>query len=395
MRLLLLHDRYHETSPGGEIHVVRRDQTALEARGHITRLLEWPPASSGASLLRKTLVQLRAGYSCAAQRLVRRTIAAFRPDVVHVHNSWPQMTPSALYACRRAGVPVVQTLHNYRLVCAGELLLRKNTPCELCVGRTVPWPAVRHRCERGSLSRSLLKAGVFAAHHALDTWNRTVDVFVVWSESMRARFVRAGIDPERLMVKAQCAPDPGPGPETRQYFLFVGRLSPEKGIGAVLDLWERIDDAELRIVGGGVLEPRVRALAARRSNVRYLGALTSEEVLQSMRHAIATLVPSRWEEPAPLVIAESYAAATPVIAADTGARAESVAHGETGLVFPAGEWAMLEQHVRWVIAHPATCRELGRAARGWYEKRHTEAGSYARLMAIYARAQARRAGRFA
>jgi glycosyltransferase involved in cell wall biosynthesis len=307
------------------------------------------------------------------------------------------MTVSAHHACRRAGLPVVQTLHNYRLVCPNEIMLRAGRVCDLCLTRRVPWPAVRHRCERGSVVRSASKAATFGLYRLLDTWDRAVTLFVAVSEAMRARFVAAGFDPSRIVVCPQFAPDPGPPLASRDYFLFAGRLSPEKGVDLLLEVWPRLPDVPLVIAGGGALEPRAREVAARLSRIRVLGPVAGAEVAQLMRGAIATVVPSRWEEPAPLVIAESYAASTPVIAASTGSRGESVVHGETGWHFPAGDGDALAGLIRWAAAHPERCRAMGGAARARYDALHTEDAAAARLLAVYTRALAgvgRRASRW-
>jgi glycosyltransferase involved in cell wall biosynthesis len=388
MRVLIAHDRYNETTNSGELNVVRREQALLEASAVRTRVLEWPQSPPAASMLRKAAVQLRSGYSFAARRRMQAAIAEFVPDVAHIHNFWPQATPAIHYACKSVGVAVVQTLHNYRILCAGDVLLREGRTCELCIETPFPWPAIRHRCVRGSTVRSLIQSTSFGAHRLVDTWTRAVDVFLAPTESMKQRFVRAGIDAQRIVIRRQSAPDPGVGPDARRYFLFAGRLSEEKGLSMLLDLWESGVRAELRIAGGGMLEGRVRECAARLPNVKYVGCLSPAETGEAMRHAIATLVPSLWEEPFPLVIAESYAAGAPVIAADTGSRTETVLHGETGLIFRAGDRHTLTDAVAWVIAHPQETRELGRAARRRYEALYDEKTSTAQLLEIYRRARA-------
>jgi glycosyltransferase involved in cell wall biosynthesis len=350
------------------------------ARGVEARLVEWPPPPAG-HLWRKGIAYLGAAYSTTSRRRVRAEIAAFDPDVVHVHNFWPRVTPSMYFECRRAGIPVVQSLHNYRILCVSDFLLRDGRPCELCVGKS-QWNGARHRCDRGSLSRSVLKAATFSVHNALGTWNRMVDVFIAPSESMRERFVRGGILPDRIIVNPQFAPDPGVGDDERRYFAFVGRLTAEKGLRVLFDAWSDVD-AELRIVGEGPLEGLVREVAVRIPKIRYLGALPPAQVQQVMRGAIATIVPSLWQEPAPLVIAESYATSTPVIASDTGSRRETVEHGETGLVFPAGDSARLAQQIRWAGRHADECRAMGRAARARYEQQHSPDAGCERLLSVY------------
>ena len=386
MRVLVLHDRYHEQGPGGEAHVVEREQALLQRRAIATRLVEWPRADPRASQVRRARVLATATYSRGTRRRVTQAVAEFGPDVVHVHNFWPAMTVSAHLACRRAGLPVVQTLHNYRLVCPNEILLREGRVCDLCVPRRIPWPAIRYRCERDSVLRSAGKALTFGAYRLLDTWRRAVTLFIAPSEATRARFVAAGFDPAQLVVSPQFAPDPGPALPSRDHFFFAGRLSPEKGVDLLLDVWPRLADVPLVIAGTGALEPRAREMATRLPRLRALGTVSADETQQLMRRAIATLLPSRWEEAAPLVIAESYAASTPVIAASTGSRAESVVDGETGWHFPSGDGDALARLVRWAADNPERCRAMGAAARARYDALHTEEAAATRLLAIYDRA---------
>lgn len=383
MRVLLVHDRYYESTQCGELNVLGRERALLEDRGVRTYLLEFARAPAGAPKTRRMAVQLASAYSLSSARRVRDALAAFAPDVVHIHNFWPQATLAVHYTCRRAGVPVVQTLHNYRILCAADTLLRNRRVCERCIETRLPWPAIRHRCVKLSVPHSTFKSATFGLHRLLDSWNRTVDIFLAPTESMRRRFVRGGIEPRRILVRPQSAPDVGAGPEARAYFLFAGRLAAEKGVPMLLQLWEKGIEAELRIAGGGPLEGLLREHAARCARIRYLGAIAPSAVGEAMRHATATLVPSLWEEPFPLVIAESYAAGTPVIAADVGSRAETVIHGETGLVFAAGDIAAFETAVRRAIDDPAEMRRLGHGARRRYESLYSEDASVAQLLDIY------------
>lgn len=387
MRVLVVHDHYNGLEHGGEGNVVQRERTLLRAHGVETREVAWQPRAPGASLAAKAWAMARGAYSRASYTRVTTAIREFAPDVVHVHNFWPQATPAVHYASRAAGCAVVQTIHNYLMLCVNGVLLRDQVPCELCVDR-LPWPAVRHRCLRGSLSRSAIAAAAFGAHRMLDTWNRTVDVFIAPNQAARERFVRSGIDPQRIVVKPQPAPDHGAGGSDRSYFFYAGRLGVEKGIPTLLAAWKGCESA-LHIAGAGAFEELVRAAAARQPNIRYLGELVPADVAVAMQGAIATIVPSLWEEPFPLVIAESYAAAAPVIASDTGSRAETVSEGETGLIVPAGDAESLRRAVLWAAEHPAELRRMGGNARKRYERSYSEEAVGAQLMSIYE--QARRA----
>lgn len=387
MRVLVVHDQYNGLGHGGEANVLGRERDLLRARGVETREITWQPHTPDASLATKAWALARGIYSRASYARVTAAIREFAPDVVHVHNFWPQATPAVHYAGRAAGCAVVQTIHNYLMLCVNGVLLRNQMPCDLCVDR-LPWAAVRHRCLRDSFSRSAIAAAAFGAHRWIDTWNRTVDIFIAPNQSARERFVRSGIDPQRIVVKPQPAPDHGSGTSDRSYFLYAGRLGVEKGISTLLEAWKGCDST-LQIAGAGALEGLVRAAAERQPNIRYLGELLPADVAVAMQGAIATIVPSHWEEPFPLVIAESYAAAAPVIASDTGSRAETVNDGETGLIVPAGDVESLRRAVQWAAAHPTELRRMGNSARKRYETSYSEEAVGTRLMSIYE--QARRA----
>ncbi len=391
MRVLILHDRYSDALPNGENAVVRWEAEGLAAMGVTVRLVETPPGTLDTPEWRRGLMHLGGIYSLPWHRRMRREIEEFRPDIVHTHNLWPHMTPSVYAACRGASIPVVQTLHNYRLLCIADFLNRNGEPCALCIGKRFDWPGVRYRCVEGSAGKSLLKATAIGIHKVLGNWNRMVDAFVVPSEYMRAKFVRGGVDESKLFVKATCAPDVGEGTQKGGYFCFAGRLRYEKGIRLLLEAWRDVSDLELRIAGAGPLEDEVRAAAAVNPSIRFLGLLSPDGVAELMQGALATLVPSTWEEPCPVTMVQSYSAGTPVIASDLGPRSEMVTHGETGLIFPSNDAPALQRHVRWAAGHPDECNAMGRAARERYVAEYSISGTCARLVELYKQTTARTA----
>lgn len=385
MRILLLHNSYQQR--GGEDVAVARECSLLAARGHEVSLYTvFNDAVRDAWARVRTA--LGAPYSLSARRRVAAEIRRVRPDIVHVHNFFPLLTPSVYDACRAAGRPVVQSLHNYRLLCLNALFFRDGRICEDCLGTPVPWPGVKHGCYRGSRGASAAVAAMLTVHRAMRTWAEKVDVYIALTEFARAKFVQGGLPARKLVVKSNFVhPDPGPGEGRGGYALFVGRLSPDKGLDTLLAAWERLGDRVLlKIVGDGPLAPQVRAAAARRPGLEWLGMQPSECVFALMKDAGALLFPSRCYEGFPQVVAEAYAVGLPVIAGDLGSLSSLIDHGRTGLRFSSNDPADLAAKVTELWAHPEKRAAMSRAARREFEQKYTAEQNYRALMEIYARA---------
>ena len=389
MRILVAHNRYQE--PGGEDAVFAAEASLLESRGQVVVRYEVDNANIDAmsrpALARATI------WNPQTVRDVRALIRRARPDVLHAHNTFPLISPALYHAARAERVPVVQTLHNYRLVCPKAQLFRDGRVCEACVGRAVPTPGVLHACYRRSRAQSLGVASMLAVHRAAGTWAHAVDVYLALTESARDTFVRGGLPAEKIIVKPNfVAADPGEGEHGGGYALFVGRLSEEKGVAMMLSAWARVGQAlPLRIVGDGPMSDRARAAAATVPGVEWLGRQERATVMQLMRDATVLIVPSLWPEPFGLVVAEGFATGLPAIVSDVGALSSLVTHGRTGRHFTAGSEDALVEQVRWVLDHPAALAPMRRASRLEYATRYTPALNYAMLMRVYERAVARSA----
>jgi len=382
VKVLVIHNRYRSSAPSGEdmacdaeaallarhgVEVVRYERTNDDIGSHLAAAFE-------------TVWSRRARLDIAA--LLRRE----RPDVAHVHNLWYRISPSAYAACRDAGVPVVQTLHNFRMCCANALLLRDGLPCEECVGST-PWRSVRYGCFRGSRLATLPVAFSEWLHASRGTWSSGVDRSIALTDFALERFVAAGLPRERISVKPNFLADPpSPAGGARAGALFVGRLTSEKGIPVLLDAAARVNhrDFVLEIVGDGSLRNAV-GLAAQRSGgrIHVAGAKCRDSCLEAMRHAQFVVVPSICYENFPLAIVEAFACGTPVLASRLGAMAEIVEDGLTGRLFAAGDAADLARAMTWLTDHPAACAEMGRAARAVFEARYTADMNFDVLMSIY------------
>jgi len=309
--------------------------------------------------------------------------------MVHVHNTFPGLSPAVIRAARRAGAAVVATLHNYRLVCPGGNLLRAGVPCEDCVGR-VPWRAVAHACYGGSRAASAVTATMLQTHRVASTWAQ-VDAFITLTSFAREIFLQAGLPPDRLHVKPNfVSPDPGRG-QGGEAFLFVGRLDEQKGVQVLLRAWEGMaDPPELRIIGEGPLEGAVRTASHRCPSIRPLGTLPHSAVLAQLQHAAAFVFPSLSYEGFPMAVAEAFACGVPVVASDHGAAAVMVEDGVSGVRVRPGDPSALASAVARLAAQPELRRRLGDAARAIYLEWYGAAANYERLQAIYASARQRR-----
>jgi glycosyltransferase involved in cell wall biosynthesis len=390
--VLIVHDRYRQA--GGEDAVVANEAELLRQRGHrVSELVvDNDRIVDGAGPLAKAKLAANTVWSFSAATAVTRRIERERPDVVHVHNVLPLLSPSVHAAARGAGAAVVQTVHNYRLVCPAGTLFRDGRPCEDCVGRRVAWPAVAHACYRSSRAQSAVVATMLAAHEARGTWDRDVDAFLTVSEFMRGRLIAGGLPADRIVVKSNFVEDrsavegasparPGrrDGP-----LLFVGRLTGDKGVDLLLDAWSGSPDLPLlEVVGDGPLADEVAAVASSNGRVVPVGRLDPVAVRARMAAAPALVFPSRWYEGQPMTILEAYAAGLPVIAASIGSLPELVRDGETGLLFRAGDIGDLRRAVTWAMAHPADLRRMGERARALYEEQFTPDAGYAALVDAY------------
>lgn len=384
-KVLVVHNGY--LLPGGEDLVFEEETALLEEHGHsVLRLRmhnDQAASMNGARLAGKTL------WNHAAYREVRALIRSQRPGIVHFHNTFPLISPSAHHAAAAEGVPVVQTLHNYRLLCPNGLFFRDGRPCEDCLGKTLPLPGVVHACYRDSRKASGVTAAMLAAHRIAGTWSSKVDAYIALTEFARRKFVEGGLPENRISVKPNfVSPDPGAGDGRGGYALFVGRLSREKGVGTLLEAWDRLGAGALplKVVGDGPLAASVTAAVGKNPRVEWLGQRTPEDVRRLMKGAAMLVVPSEVYETFGRVAAEAFAAGTPVVAAKIGAVGELVRHGRNGVHFRSGDAADLARQIGRLTAGPDGLSGMRRGARREYEEKYTAERNYGLLARIYAAA---------
>ena len=383
LTVLIVHNEY--LNRGGEDSVLESERDLLRAYGHRVEVFKMSAKS-----LKSPMDKLRAArnltYSESSKQAVIEEIRRVGPDVVHVHNFVPLLTPSVFDACQESGVPVVQTLHNFRYLCSASSLFRAGRVCEDCIAGS-HYQAVLHRCYRGSAVQSLLHAHMLTTHEHKGTWARKVDRFIAVSNFAKGKYVEGGFRPDQIEVKHNFVSKDLENPQargevvaSRTRAVFVGRLTPEKGVLTMLRAWQDLR-MPLDIVGDGpLLEELQRATLP---NVTVHGRKSREETVAMMRSAKALIMPSEWYEACPMVLIEAMSQSTPIITTNLGGMAELVIDGQTGLQFPPGDSAALAERARWALSHPAEFQELGRRGRKRFEEQFTASRNYARLMEIY------------
>ncbi|NKQ55752.1 glycosyltransferase family 4 protein [Amycolatopsis sp. K13G38] len=382
MRVLVVHNRYRSEQPSGENHVVDQEIDLLRSAGHDVRLFERRSDDiASMSLPAKGAVPLRVPWNPASRRDLAAELRRERPDVVHIHNTFPLLSPSVVAACQDARVPAVATLHNYGMVCPPGTLFRDGEICGECVGRQ-PLPALAHGCYRSSRLATAPMALSVAMNRR--RWWTGISRFFCISDAQRRLLVRAGMPESRMTVKHNFIPDPGlrrslPG----EHFLFLGRMSEEKGVRVLMRAWERASTGvPLVLAGAGPLQDEVAQWAQARPDVHYLGLRGKQECQRLMANAVAVVAPSAWLEAFGLVVVEAMAADVPAVAPAHGAFVELIEHKVSGLLYHPGDAHALAEALR-RAAEPARNREMGEAARVRYEKDFTPSVGLDRLLAGY------------
>lgn len=382
-RVLLGHTYYRQR--GGEDVTFEAERGLLREFGHdVSELVRDNADLPDEGVLARAGVTKRTLWAGDARREVASLLARSRPDVAHFHNTFPQLSPSVFHACAAYGVPVVQTLHNYRVGCVAATLFRDGRPCEDCVGRRVPWHGVVHACYHDSRPQSAVVTVAAGSHRIASRW---IDRYVATSEFARGRFVAMGLDPARVVVKPHSVhPDPGPRPPDADggYLLFVGRLSPEKGLHTLFEAAARAPHVPLLVAGDGPLRHELsRRAADDLPHVEVLGQQSPTSVAELMGGARAVVVPSEWYEPFGLVVIEAFARGTPVICNRIGALSELVDEHETGLLTEPWDPDSLAGAMRFAAVSRPEMTAMGVRARQRYEQRYTAEANYKALRRIY------------
>jgi glycosyltransferase involved in cell wall biosynthesis len=384
VKILLCHNHYRHA--GGEDASCAAEAVLLESHGH--RVVRFTAHNDSIADARAWRLAGRAIWNRSAYAELRRLIRLERPDVLHCTNWFPLISASVYHAARAEGVPVVQALRNYRVGCPATLFFRNGHVCEDCRSKILAWPGVLRGCYRDSRAATALVAVTFGTHHALGTFRRDVSVYYTPTAFARDLLVRCRIPADRILVKPNFVhPDPGRREGGGGYAVYVGRLSPEKGLDTLLGAWARLEDATpLVIVGDGPEAPRVAEAARRDARIRWLGRRPLPEVADIVGEAACLVMPSLWYETFGRVIIEAFAVGTPSVVSRLGAMRELVEDGRTGLHVTPGDAADLAATIRRLLSSPTRLAGMRRAAREAYERKYTAERNYRMLMDIYGRA---------
>ncbi|HEV2690749.1 MAG TPA: glycosyltransferase family 4 protein [Bryobacteraceae bacterium] len=385
MRLLIAHNFYQQ--PGGEDEVFAAEVALLERFGHEVRKFE---ADNDAIDSMGKLAALKATiWNKNSYRAMRQAVREHRAQVVHFHNTFPLISPAAYQAAHDEGAAVVQTLHNFRLLCPSAVFFREGKVCEDCLGKRFAWPGIVHKCYRGSTAASAAVAAMSSIHRMKGTWHNAVDLYLAPTEFARQKFIEGGFPADRIVVKPNFLdPDPGIGAGDGGYAIFVGRLSHEKGLETLIQAWARLAEVPLKIVGDGPLAPMVQLVALTRG-IEWLGRQPAQRVLELIGAATALIFPSRCYETFGRVAVEAFARGTPVIASNHGAMADVVRHDQTGLLFSPGNSGALVHAIRTLHSDAKMQMRMRHAARAEYEQKYTGAANHAMLINAYNQAIAR------
>lgn len=379
MRIIVVHNFYQQ--PGGEDQVFQDEVRLLARFGHEVQTFA---VHNDRLKDQKSWSQFRTTFwNRELVRDLAEKVATHRAEVVHFHNTFPLLSPGAYYAAGQNGAAVVQTLHNYRLICPGALLYRDKSPCERCVGSWLSLPGVVHGCYRKSRAVTAVTAGMLAFHRIIRTWKNRVDLYLALSEFGRQRFIRGGLPEDRIVVKPNfLANDPGVGHGEGNFALFVGRLTEDKGIETLLQAWPMVKHGlKLKIAGDGPLSETVKASARNDARIEWLGRQPVSRVMELMQEATCLIFPSRWYEGHPRTIVESLACGTPVIASRIGAIPESLPERHD-LFFEPGNPFQLAAVVNRYLSRNE-CAWYRATARETFLRRYTDQIGYQNLERVY------------
>jgi glycosyltransferase involved in cell wall biosynthesis len=385
VKILVVHNPYQLL--GGEDIVFQQECRLLRREGHeVLTYCRTNDEIKTLGPLEKLALAPRTIWASDSKRQLAKLLSDEKPDLVHVHNTFIMISPSAFSACYEAGIPVVHTLHNYRLMCPSGTFYRQGHVCEDCSTRSL-WQGIRHACYHDSSAMTAVVASMIAVHRQLDTWTHPLHYYIALSQFARSKFIESGMPERQIFVKPNFVdPDPGACAEKEDYAVFVGRLSPEKRVSTLLNAWEACASRfPLRILGGGPQLGELKEVAREKNldGVEFMGQIPRNQAVATIRKARFLIFSSEWYENFPVTIVEAFASATPVICSRLGAMQEIVADGRTGLHFEPGNAQDLAQKMDWGWTHRDEMTAMGKAARAEYEQRYASDKNYLELIAIY------------
>lgn len=389
MKILQVHNLYR--TRGGECGVVDAEKLLLESRGHtVVQFLADSTSLDHMTLPKKASAFLQIPYNLHIARHLASYVSEHEPDLAHVHNVFPMLSPSVYVALRRNSVPVVQTIHNYRFLCPNGLFYVNGRVCEACQEKGY-WEAVRNRCMHGSVATSAFYASAVAWGWRSGTFHSCIDRYIALNAFVAGKLMVAGISKEKIRICGNFVSDFAEATAIKQgYALYLGRLSAEKGLTTLLAAARSVPELPLKIAGTGPLEVDLRKALGESGmdHIELVGHVAGETKRRLITEALCTVVPSEWYENFPLSVVESLALGTPVIASRVGGLPELIEHGHTGLLFPAGDVEGLAECLRWMSQNTSSAYELAANTVVTARERFSPQRHLDQLLAIYADAVA-------
>ncbi len=385
MKILICHNYYRTSSPSGEDAVADNEIALLKEQGHeVVLYSKHNDDLNDSTLASKLNIAKNTIWSKNTYNELKALIGKTKPDIVHFHSIFPQISPSAYKACHDAGAPAVHTLHNFRQICPGALLYRDGKPCELCLHGSL-LNSLRYRCYRGSVLATGTLTSTILYNRARSTYTRYVSRYIALTQFAASRFVLGGIPENLITVKPnflQREPEPNHEANRENYAVYVGRLSTEKGITTLLQAWQTIS-TPLKIIGDGPLFNELRNMYCTRNNIEFLGFLDKERTIDLIRKALFQVIPSECYEGFPMVVLEAFSCKTPVIASNLGSLGELIDDHRNGLKFEAGNAQSIASAAQELLTNPSLRANLGIAARQTYDNNFSKTASYRQLIKIY------------
>jgi glycosyltransferase involved in cell wall biosynthesis len=383
MKVLVAHNYYQYQ--GGEDSVFSNETLLL--RRHGNEVIEFVRHNGDIpkfGLRDYATLPIRTLWNWDSYADIKQLLLRHKPDVAHFHNTFPLISPAAYDACWDCNVPVIQSLHNSRLFCPSSGLYYQGRYCEDCLGKTLPWPGIYRGCYRGSRLQTGLVGIMTSVHHGLRTWTDKVSRYIVFNSFFRQKFIQAGFPADKLAIKPHFLDDPGRKDQTGGYALYVGRFTQQKGIRTLLRAWERLGHIPLKLCGAGPLDDMVQKQASKSGGlIEVIPFAPRETVYDLMKGAAFLIWPSEAVESFGLVALEAFACSIPVIFSGLDPMAELVAEDHTGIAFRAGDPEDLARKCAWAWDHKEKMSRMGLAARAEYERKHSAASNYSRLVEIY------------
>lgn len=375
MKILIAHNAYQHR--GGEDAVVDAEIALLRGYGHDVEVYQ--RHNDELDSISKANAAISAMWSRQSALEMELLCETFQPDLIHAHNTFPLISPSFIWMAANRNIPVVQTLHNFRLLCPQAMFLRDGLVCEDCLGK-LPWRALTRKCYRESTAQSAVAVSMLTTHRAIGTYRDKVTRYIALNTFCRDKYIEGGLPAERISLKPNfVASGALPDWDSRRGGLFVGRLSAEKGLDVLVEAITTLGAANIDVIGSGPLE----VPASEFFGERYLGFRSLDDIMHRMRSALFLIVPSICYENSPRTIVEAFSCGLPVIASRLGALANIIQDGVTGLLFNPGDATDLAAKIAWAESHPGEMLKMGQAARAEYEAQYTPERNYQMLMGIY------------